>query len=86
MSKFFFDLYRMPDKVKAAMDVIQPFWIEHGINSCNATGVRAIWVGGWRAASALVAPKLWDTFVFPYYLEMEKGDDRKSPEALTAIK
>jgi len=70
MNKFYFDLYRMPDKVQAACDIIQPFYINHAINSCNITGVRGIWVGGWRAASAMVAPKFWDRFVFPYYLDM----------------
>lgn len=70
MSKFFLDLHRRPDKVKAAMDVAQPLWIEQGINICKATGVSGIWVGGWRSASALLAPRFWDKFIFPYFLEM----------------
>jgi uroporphyrinogen-III decarboxylase len=41
-------------------------------------GVNGIWVGGWRAASALLAPKIWDDLVFPYYYKIitalvEKG-------------
>jgi len=28
------------------------------------------WVGGWRAASAMLAPKLWNRFVWPYYLKI----------------
>ena len=31
---------------------------------------RRVWVGGWRSASALVSPKLWDRFVFPYLHQM----------------
>lgn len=78
MSRFFIDLYRMPDKIKAAMDVALPDMIQSGIRSANNSGVPRVWVGGWRAASALVAPKIWDKLVFPYYYEMvtalaEKG-------------
>ena len=70
MPKFFFDLYRIPDKVQAALDVMLPFWIQFGIDQCNATGCRSLWVGGWRTASAMVAPKIWDRFVFPYFHEV----------------
>jgi len=78
MEKFFFDCYRMPDKVKAAMDVALPFYINLGIAVTTATGVPGTWVGGWRAASAMVSPKIWDKLVYPYYYEMvqkfhEKG-------------
>lgn len=69
MQKFFLDLYRIPDKVQAAMDVIQ----EAQIASIKAMppfgGIRGIWVGGWRSASALVAPRLWNRFVWPYIVE-----------------
>ena len=32
-------------------------------------GIRGTWLGGWRSASALVAPKLWNKFVWPYIVE-----------------
>lgn len=78
MSKFFFDCYRMPDKVKAAMDVIQPYYVDLAVNVTALSGVKGCWVGGWRAASAMVSPKIWNEFVFPYYLDLvtklhEKG-------------
>ena len=78
MEKFYFDCYRMPDKVKAAMDVALPFHINLGIMVTQITGVPGTWVGGWRAASAMVSSKIWDKLVFPYYYEMvtkfqEKG-------------
>ena len=70
MSQFFLDLYRIPDKVEAAMDVI----LEETLASIAAYegehGIGGTWLGGWRAASALLAPKLWDRFVWPYYLEL----------------
>jgi uroporphyrinogen-III decarboxylase len=67
MTKFFTDLYRIPDKVKAVMDVI----LEETLAVIKKTkppagGIGGAWLGGWRSASALVAPKLWDRFVWPY--------------------
>jgi uroporphyrinogen-III decarboxylase len=78
MEKFILDCFRMPDKVKAAMDVAQPFYVNLGIAVTSITGVLGTWVGGWRAASAMVSPKIWDKLVFPYYYDMvtkfmEKG-------------
>ncbi len=78
MPKFFLDLYRIPDKVQAAMDVMLPYQIQLGIRAAETAGVPRVWVGGWRSASALIAPKIWDRLVFPYFLEIiiafnEKG-------------
>lgn len=70
MSKFFFDCYRFPDKVKQALDIIQPYYIEQAIQTTRLSGVKGCWVGGWRGASAMVSPKIWDEFIFPYYHEM----------------
>ncbi|MCC7414010.1 MAG: hypothetical protein IT495_20510 [Gammaproteobacteria bacterium] len=70
MQRFFVDLYRIPDKVQAAMDVMQPHMIGMGLASAQLSGIQAVWVGGWRTASALISPKLWDRFVFPYLLEL----------------
>jgi uroporphyrinogen-III decarboxylase len=70
MSKFFFDLYRMPDRVQAAMDRAMPEIIAGGIGLAKAGGAMGTWVGGWRAASAMMAPKLWNRFVWPYYLKI----------------
>ena len=69
MQKFFLDLYRIPDKVKAAMDVIQAEQIAAIKAAQPFGGIRGIWVGGWRSASALVAPRLWNKFVWPYIVE-----------------
>jgi uroporphyrinogen-III decarboxylase len=67
MPKFFLDLYRTPDKVKAAMDVMAPEIIQAAVTQAKASGAIGVWVGGWRSASALIAPKIWDRFVFPYF-------------------
>ncbi|OGL17215.1 MAG: hypothetical protein A3K12_06655 [Candidatus Rokubacteria bacterium RIFCSPLOWO2_12_FULL_71_19] len=66
MQEFFLDLHRRPDTVRAAMDVMQPALIAEGLAAARASGIPAVWVGGWRSASALVSPRLWNAFVFPY--------------------
>ncbi len=66
MMSFFMDLYRIPDKVNAVMEAITPMYIHMALKDVEASGIRAVWVGGWRTASAMLAPKLWDRFVFPY--------------------
>ncbi len=70
MPKFYADLYRIPDKVQAAMDVALPDIIAQNLNGARLGGTMGIWVGGWRSASALVAPKLWNRFVWPYFIRI----------------
>ena len=70
MAKFFADLYRMPDKIQEAMDIVLPEVIAQGIGGARMAGTMGIWVAGWRTASALIAPKLWDRFVWPYFVKI----------------
>ena len=70
MTRFFFDLHRIPDKVQAAMDVMLPDMIKMGIGAAMGSGIPRVWVGGWRSASAFLAPKLWDRFVWPYFYQV----------------
>lgn len=73
MTQFFFDLYRIPDKVEAVMEVMLEEFLAQIENTPPPAGIGGVWLGGWRAASALVAPKLWDRFVWPYYLQMAEA-------------
>lgn len=70
MPRFFVDLHRIPDKVQTAMNAMLPDMVRQGISCAQASGISAVWIGGWRSASALIAPKLWERFVFSYLLEM----------------
>lgn len=69
MTPFFLDLYRMPDKVKEAMDAAQPFFRDMALKMIELFGVPRVWVGGWRGASRMLAPPLWNKFVWPYIVE-----------------
>ena len=71
MSKFYLDLHRMPDKIEAVMEVILAETLAQVEGAPDVpVGIGGTWLGGWRAASALLAPKLWDRFVWPYYVEL----------------
>jgi uroporphyrinogen-III decarboxylase len=70
MAQFYADLYRIPDKVQAAMDVVLPDIIAQSLDGARMAGTMGIWVGGWRSASALVAPRLWNRFVWPYFVKI----------------
>ena len=70
MTQFYMDLYRRPETVKAAMDVMIRSQIETAYDIVALTGMNRIWVGGWRSASKLIAPNLWEEFVLPYFKQM----------------
>ncbi len=65
-TEFVFDLYRIPERVAAAMQAMMPGLCDAGIGVNKAVGSPGIWIGGWRSASKMLAQPLWDRFVFPY--------------------
>lgn len=73
MEKFYVDLYRIPDKVEAAMKAAFPEIIGATVGMGKAAGAPCMWLGGWRSASALLAPKLWNRFVWPYFVQFAQA-------------
>ncbi|NLE21308.1 MAG: uroporphyrinogen decarboxylase [Actinobacteria bacterium] len=69
-TQFILDLYRMPDKVEQAMQVMFPGMNDAAIAGCAALGSPGVWIGGWRSASRMLAQPLWDRFVWPYIKEL----------------
>ncbi|ATW23805.1 uroporphyrinogen decarboxylase family protein [Candidatus Formimonas warabiya] len=67
MVKFARDLYKHYDLVKEAMDVALPDIQQNIKNIIHGSGLIAVWLGGWRTASEFIAPRFWDTLVYPYY-------------------
>jgi len=65
MSQFFMDCYKVPDKIEKAIDVMLPGSIAGMLASMNPQYGNGAWVGGWRGASALVSPKIWNRLVWP---------------------
>jgi Uroporphyrinogen decarboxylase (URO-D) len=66
LAQFVLDLYRIPDKVQAAMDVVLPEVAPMVINGNKQFGFPAMWIGGWRSASEMLSRPLWERFVWPY--------------------
>lgn len=67
---FMLDLFRMPDRVDAAMLATMPAIREEAKRAIAAHQPIAMWVGAWRSASEFLSPRLWDRFVFPYLKEV----------------
>lgn len=70
MVAFLKDLYKIPDKVQAAMDAAMPDILESTRQAARGFKPVGMWVGGWRAASEFLSPKLWERFVWPYYKQL----------------
>lgn len=67
MAKFMGDLYRIPDKVHVAMDIVINETFETNRQILRAIKPVGCWVGGWRGASEFLRPSLWERFVWPYF-------------------
>ena len=70
MSKFFMDCYKILDKVKAVEDIMFEE-LKAQLESLPDAESKppymiGRWVGGWRGASNMVNPKIWDQLVWPY--------------------
>lgn len=70
MPKFMRDLFKMPDKVQAAMDAAMPDIIQSLRAAYHGSGFVGAWVGGWRSASEFLSPKTWQRFVWPYMKQL----------------
>ncbi|WP_411679110.1 uroporphyrinogen decarboxylase family protein [Clostridium thailandense] len=70
MVRFMKDLYKIPDKVQAAMDVAMVDYMENMRKEIRTFKPLGAWVGGWRSASSFLAPKFWNRFVWPYFKQL----------------
>lgn len=70
VKEFMLDLFRIPDKVQAAMDAIMASKRQQARGMVAAMAPIGVWVGGWRTAPEFLSPKLWDRFVWPYLQEL----------------
>ena len=70
VKEFMLDLYHIPDKVQAVMDLIMVEKREQARHLIRAVGPIGYWVGGWRTAPEFLSPRLWDRFVWPYLKEL----------------
>ncbi len=66
MPKFMADLYRMPDKVKEAIDVMEADIIDNVKKEIKQTKTFSVFLAISRGASQFLKPELWNKFVWPY--------------------
>ncbi|HWR45533.1 uroporphyrinogen decarboxylase family protein [Sporomusa sp.] len=69
MPKFMRDLYRIPDKVEAVLDVIQQECLETLRQQIRATKASIVFMSPARGASEFFSPKLWQRFTWKYLKE-----------------
>ena len=60
MTKFMMDLFRMPDKVEAALEVIQAEVVEGIKKQIKDTKPDVFFLSPARGASEFYSPKLWE--------------------------
>ena len=70
VKEFTLDLFKMPDRVQAAMDAMMAAKREEARRMVRAGGPVGYWVGGWRTAPEFLSPRLWNRFVWPYMKEL----------------
>ncbi|MDR0459703.1 MAG: hypothetical protein LBG68_04485 [Coriobacteriales bacterium] len=69
MPKFFMDCYKILDKLQEVSDFVyaeRSQQTEETLSSFDNPMMLGGWVGGWRGASAMVSPKIWETLIWPY--------------------
>lgn len=64
---FIRDLFTIPDRVEAVMEAIVPHLSGRSCQRARDWRFPAVWVGGWRSASNMLSPNLWERFVWPYF-------------------
>lgn len=65
MTQFSLDLFRRPEKVKAAIEAIMPDIIALGKRKSKATGIPRIMLGAARGSGTFISPKTFEEFYWP---------------------
>lgn len=66
MQKFIKDMYSVPEKVEAVIDIIQQETIEEMRQAIKATHSKVVFISPARGASEFYSRKLWERFVWKY--------------------
>lgn len=69
MPKFIHDIYKIPDKVEAVLDVIQQEMLPQLREQIRHTKSSIVFLSPARGASEFFSPKLWERFVWKYIRE-----------------
>ena len=71
LNHFVRDLRRMPDKVRAALEIVEDASIEQAIKMLKA-GPPCVYgfIGGTRAGSSFISAATFEKFYFPFYQKL----------------
>lgn len=67
MPAFFRDLRRIPDKVKAALDIMDEEQMEDAVKAVKAIPGVYGFIGGSRSSCDFIAPKVFENFYFQFF-------------------
>jgi len=69
LQKFFRDLRRMPDKVRAVLEIIEDTFVEDTVKMLQAQPTTPLYgfIGGSRSGSTFISPQTFEKFYFPYF-------------------
>lgn len=69
LSRFMVDLYRMPDKIQAVIDVMFESHLKDLKAQIRQAKPWAVFLGIARGASGGLSPQIWERFVWPYIVK-----------------
>lgn len=67
---FTLDLFRRPEKVKAASRRLMAFFKARGARTVRITGIRRVFMGGTRTSATFLSPKLFEELALPEWKEL----------------
>ena len=70
IQEFFTDLYRFPEKVLEALDIITEGLAEASKNNALASGAKGIFLGCYRLCGEFLPPKQFEKFGLPYLMRL----------------
>ena len=69
LPKFFMDVRRMPDKIKAATKACMPDMIANAKQAVEASGIKRVGTAASRSSNTFISAKQFEEFVLPGWLE-----------------
>jgi uroporphyrinogen-III decarboxylase len=71
LNNFIRDLRRIPEKVRAALDIIEDYEVEKSIKLLeDGPHSDYAFIGGTRSGSSFISPAVFEKFYFPYYQKL----------------
>lgn len=66
LNAFAFDLVDDGERVERVMQTMVPHLAPSVIKAASKAGLPVVWVGGWRAAPAMLSPEMFERFAWPH--------------------